>query len=462
MAANSDFGKMNSDSPFTLFEKYSDIPLEAILKSDLLRLGISFSPDALKACAAAKPKSYFIFSFDRTAQKELSELERHAVPEEIALVGGPYNLKRTIVSVRVNPKSPYRVVGSSGDLSQVPAELALRAQTGPRSLRAISLGTLILKLQGEKICNILLPDYPPYYGIPLKSGKPVSDIAPTIEWGYLIYLTAFRLCQYWGTEEECQFCDINNNYRQQKAAGRSYTGVKKPEEILQALQLIHENDPEKISRAYTVSGGAITQKLDGKNEAEFYARYSRAIEEKFPGRWIGKANVQALPVEEVRILKNSGYQIYHPNFEVWDKGLFAKLCPGKERYIGRDEWIKRICDAAEVFGPSNVIPNFVAGIEMSKPHGFKTVNQAIQSTAEGLDYFMSRGICPRFTVWCVEPNTVLEKSNSEPPPLEYYVRLLQVYRETFYKYKLPIPPGYGEPGLGKAVFSVSPFMDVLG
>jgi hypothetical protein len=453
---------MSFESITTLSERY-EIPPEAVIKSDLLRLGISFSPDALKVCAQAKPKSYFIFSFDRTSPGELSGLERRAVPEEIALIGGPYKLKRTIVSVRVNPNSPYRIECSEGDRAPAPAELVRlrRTQTGPRSFRAIPFGTFLLKSQGETLCNILLPEYPAYYRAPLKSGKPVADIAPTIEWGYLIYLTTFRLCQYWGSEEECQFCDINNNYREQKKLGRPYTAVKDPSEIREALQIIHDHDPERVSQAYTISGGAITSDLDGKNEAEFYAQYARSIEEKFPGRWIGKANVQALPLDGVRLLKESGYQIYHPNYEVWDKNLFAKLCPGKERTIGRDEWMRRILNAAEIFGPENVIPNFVAGIEMSRPCGFATVDEAIRSTTEGLEFFMSRSILPRFTTWCLEPGTALGETNSEPPPLEYYVRLLSIYRETFRKYKLPTPRGYGEPGLGKAVFSVSPFMDVL-
>ncbi len=421
-------------------EEFPDIPFEAILKTDLLRLGLSFSREALEVCRSAKPKSYFIFSFDRAAASELSEAEKRAAPEEIALIGGPEGLKRTIVSVRVNPKSPYCVKTSpSGSLSLI--------KRGSEKI--------------EPLADILLPEFPAYYGVPLASGKPVADIAPTIEWGYLIYLTAFRLCQYFGAEEECVFCDINHNYRQQKHEGRPYTGVKSIEEILEALAIIDRTDAKALSHAYTVTGGSVTNHLGGLKEAEFYAQYARAIEAKFPRRWIGKAVVQALPKDEVKILKDAGYTIYHPNYEVWDKRLFEVLCPGKSRYVGRDEWIHRIIDAAEIFGPQHVIPNFVAGIEMSKPHGFTDEREAVASTAEGLEFFMSRGICPRFTVWCVEPNTELAKTNDDPPALTYYVRLLRAYREIFRKHKLPIPPGYGEAGLGKAVFSVSAFMDVL-
>jgi hypothetical protein len=46
-------------------------------------------------------------------------------------------------------------------------------------------------------------------------------------------------------------------------------------------------------------------------------------------------------------------------------------------------------------------------------------------------------------------------------PLEYHIRLLRAYRDAWVKYKLAAPIGYGETGLGRAVFSVSSFMDVL-
>jgi len=170
--------------------------------------------------------------------------------------------------------------------------------------------------------------------------------------------------------------------------------------------------------------------------------------------------VQALPKDQLRTFKDAGVQIYHPNYEVWDRRLFDLICPGKARYIGRDEWIRRILDAATIFGPDKVIPNFVAGIEMSRPHGFPTVEEAMASTAEGLEFFMSRGVCPRFTTWCPEPLSLLG-STQGGAPLEYHARLLQTWRDTHARHRLPVPPGYGPPGIGRAIFSVSAFMDVI-
>ena len=64
-------------------------------------------------------------------------------PEEIALTGGPYGLRRTIVSVRVNPTSPYRLVGSR------------------------------LSLEGREVADVELPPMPSYYGAALKPPRHV-------------------------------------------------------------------------------------------------------------------------------------------------------------------------------------------------------------------------------------------------------------------------------------------------
>src|SRR5438552_11572493 len=102
----------------SLIERFPSVPAEAVLKEDLLRTGIAFDDAALSdnLDGAVKPKSYFIFSFDQQPLAELGEAAKRRPPEEIALTGGPYGLRRTIVSFRVNPASPYRVVGARLEL----------------------------------------------------------------------------------------------------------------------------------------------------------------------------------------------------------------------------------------------------------------------------------------------------------------------------------------------------------
>src|SRR4051795_3407094 len=94
-----------------LVARFPRVPPEAVVKEDLLRTGIAFEPTALtdNLEGEIKPKSYFIFSFDQKPLTQLGEAALRRPPEEIALTGGPYDLRRTIVSVRVNPDSPYRI-----------------------------------------------------------------------------------------------------------------------------------------------------------------------------------------------------------------------------------------------------------------------------------------------------------------------------------------------------------------
>ena len=160
----------------------------------------------------------------------------------------------------MNPESPYTVSRSSD-------------------------GALGLWLEGRLLADVALPPMPEYYRHRLSNGKSVMEIAPTIQWGYLIYLTVLRLCQYFGAKEECKFCDINHNWRQHKQAGRPYTGVKPVDEVLEALEIIDTYDTAGTSHAYTLTGGSVTSQVDGLREAEFYGRYAQAIEERFPGRW---------------------------------------------------------------------------------------------------------------------------------------------------------------------------------
>ena len=123
-----------------LMGRFPHIPPEAVLKEDLLRSGIAFDESALtdNLDGEIKPKSYFIFSFDQKPLTELGEAATRRPPEEIALTGGPYGLRRTIVSVRVNPDSPYRVA---------------RAEDG----------ALAISLDGALLADVTLPPMPEYY-----------------------------------------------------------------------------------------------------------------------------------------------------------------------------------------------------------------------------------------------------------------------------------------------------------
>src|SRR5512136_373761 len=90
-----------------LFLDYPDIPIEAIFKEDILRRGVAWTSAALEAAAGYKRKAYFICSFDMVPIAGMKQEESTRAPEEMRLAGGAYGFKPVIVSVRLNPASPY-------------------------------------------------------------------------------------------------------------------------------------------------------------------------------------------------------------------------------------------------------------------------------------------------------------------------------------------------------------------
>ena len=103
--------KIINDDISHLHLKYPDLPLEAIVKQDILRLGISFAKPPQGPQNQYKTKDYFIFSFDMATLDELEAKGEQflSAPEEVKFYGGEFDLKPTIFNVRLNPESPYQI-----------------------------------------------------------------------------------------------------------------------------------------------------------------------------------------------------------------------------------------------------------------------------------------------------------------------------------------------------------------
>jgi hypothetical protein len=164
----------------------------------------------------------------------------------------------------------------------------------------------------------------------------------------------------------------------------------------------------------------------------------------------------ALTVEDCKKLFYAGVDIHEANMEVWDPQLFKWICPGKEKYVGRDEWVKRLIESVEVFGVGNVCPVFVQGAEMAQPYGFKEVDAAVESTLNGWDYLMSYGVTPRFDIWALEAGSSFWETQKEfyPPPFEYFLKTTRGAYDLQRKYYLPTGHGYagGSGGYGVHMF----------
>ncbi|OGQ80107.1 MAG: hypothetical protein A3F90_12640 [Deltaproteobacteria bacterium RIFCSPLOWO2_12_FULL_60_19] len=394
------------------FKKYPDVPKETILKQHLLSLGHWFSDAALRATAGALVKSYRLFSYDLVPMSELKRGEHRRVPEHFVILNGPYGMRPVAIQTSLSPHSPYLI--------------------------DVVDGRLVLTTEGRVLAEVRYPKTPDYYAKSLPDGTPYHEIV-----AFGTFITIFRNCQYWGAREECKFCDINENARQMKLS-RDFTltaPVKSVQDVVRVCEEVASNARRLGVSApgFVLSGGSITKTLHGKSELDFYEEYIRAIKESSAKPRI-TFEVNARPRAEVERYKAAGADNIHFNMEVWDRRLFEWINPGKAERIGWDNWVRWMCDAVEVFGPGSVQPSFVSGVEMARPHGFQSVDEAVKSTSAGFEYLMSRGILPRPQQWRREPSTALCKEAEQPPvPLDYYVLLTRNWYECYQKYRSQLP-----------------------
>ena len=393
---------------------YEDMPREVILKMDLLRVGHWFTDAALELASEALVKSYRLFSYDLMSMKDMKRKEHRRTPEWFAIRGGHLGLRPVIVQTTLNADSPYVIDVVDGEVR--------------------------LLLDGRELCDVSFPKPLKYYTRSFEDGTKYHEI---IAFGY--FATVFRNCQYWGPDEECRFCDINVNVRQMKES-RDFTfntPVKPVSYVAEVARSIEQDAIDEVGYAppidFLISGGTILKTLHRKSEDDFYLEYASALKWGGHRRYI---NIQtnAKDKETMKRYRAEGVDCHHANMEVWDKRLFEWINPGKNRRIGWDNWVRWMIESVEVLGEGNARPNFVCGVELARPYGFDNIADAVKSTGDGVDFMMRHGVFPRFNQWRREPGSDLVSQHEQPAiPLEFYIRIMARYYESWKKYRLPFP-----------------------
>jgi hypothetical protein len=422
----------------TYAKKYPDVPAEVILKEDLLRLGLTFTPEALQLAEGCRPQAYFLFSYNISGPEELGANTTAAAPEDIVFCGGPYGLKRTYVRAVLSAHSPYTI--------------------------AVVDGRPAICEHDIPVAEVIFPDRPAYYGKTFADGTRYEQVVPLL-YDHYAFITTFRVCHYWGMSEECKFCDINHHVRSlRKLKGDhvSPQAVKDPEKVATVVaEMVRGASAAHRVVTVLMTSGSILRDVQGRGEnaADFNIPYVEAIRARIGGRLPIVLITESQPLERVKRLRAAGVTVHNANLEVWDKELFAILAPGKAKYVGYDLWVRRLLDAVEIMGEGNVSPNMVSGIEMAQPWGFKRVDEAVRSATEGFEFLMSHGVIPHLDTWCIEPGTQLE--GHPPVPLDFLIRADAAWHETWKKYNLPPFAGYGPMGgPGRALYGNSASVDI--
>ncbi len=386
-----------------LYKRFPDVHPNIVLKTDVLRQGLKISKRAQQEFNHRDDilwKGFHIFSYDAAD----ASVYKDKIPMEFHLSD------RCPIQVRTNKDSSYL-------LDFVDGEFLLAENNEP-----IAEG-------------IYFDPKPKWYDMTFEDGTPLPAIVQGFSNEYL-FTVLNRYCELWNTKDQCLFCDINATFKSQRTGEEDVVARLDPNMVAEAVKTAINVDTN-YRLALIISGGTFIGKYRGQTEIEYYCTRLNAIREKLQVLLPTTFQIDPQDDEGWRRLHDTGIGSIQPNIEVWDKKLFAWICPGKNKVIGYDEWIKRTIRAVDFWGPGRVQPNFVIGVEMAQPHGFKDVSSAVESTASGWDFLMSHGVLPRFNMWSIEGGSAL--AGQLKPPLEYFIEVEKAYAELRWKHNFDPP-----------------------
>jgi len=368
--------------------QYPDIPPSVMLKVDLLRRGVRLG--------AATVGTRHYHHHDEKGQKQVDA--RAHLQGSVSLPDG------TTVFVGHNPKSPYAI--------HTDAEVGTTLREGPAD---------------DVVCEL---EPGPQFGWTrdrTRNQTPMGSVFTPSLGGSCGPLAIFLLrhCEFAVASEECRFC--------------SWVRMGKSQEIRPNVADMRETlsriwEEQQAIGYLAFSGGSL---FDRTKEANAFLTYFDAVRQTGLPLPPTVAAIQALDAPDSRRLREAGFDYACYSMEVWDDRAWQEVLPGKTRSVGRDHWMRCLVDAVTVFGPGQVLCNFVAGVETMVPGLYQSAEHAADATLSGMRWCYEHGIYPKYAIWIPSGGAVY--ADREPAPLEYYVHLIRGRQALYSEYSMSIP-----------------------
>jgi hypothetical protein len=339
------------------------------LKIDLMFEGIRYSEPLGRAAAHAFP-NYYPYRF-KPGEADPTGQGKVEIPYLLTMPDG------TLIRIKGNGESPWRI---AGDLEQGyelhhdarPDFIPVRFEPLPRWMRAQTR-------DGFPMARA---------GISLHGDMAVVNVAPGCE---------FFLHKHDGASMRCSFCSYGAPDERTEHLGQRAGQVAVPPITLGRMQeVLAATLAEMEIRHIYLVGGSLP---DGHLEGERFLGVARAVQEVVAHRVPVSLGSGALPADMIERFHDEGLvENVCFNLEVWSEPLFAKICPGKNRYVGYARWIEALERAVALWGRGRVYTAMVAGIELEPEHGLDW-ERAAALAIRGADDLCGRGIIPIYSIY---------------------------------------------------------------
>jgi hypothetical protein len=219
--------------------------------------------------------------------------------------------------------------------------------------------------------------------------------------GDMLVINVAPGCEYFlhkheGESMRCAFCAYGAPDERTAHLGQVTGRVEIPQQTLERMaEGLHAIVRQTTIRHIYLVGGSLT---DGRKEGERFLQLARFVKKE--NRYgipvaLGSGAIPDDQIEQFRREELVDFVCF--NLEMWSEALFAKVCPGKNRYVGYPRWIEALETAVRVFGRGNVYSAMVAGIELDPEHGLSW-QEAARTALEGAEDLCRRGIIPIYSL----------------------------------------------------------------
>jgi hypothetical protein len=285
--------------------------------------------------------------------------------------------------------------------------------------------TPILYDENTRIGEITFPDAPnPLLNAKLSTGEIFRNIMGLTQHGG-VNVGYSKECSLKDLGEDCLFCKINIG---DGKYGERLNPILTPKIVAEAYDLARKAG---VGNHFRISGGFVPE----RRELEYYIDVAEEIKKTYPD-FYGAAIIGA--PNDFSILakyKEAGYSRISHNIEIWDKNIFAHICPGKDkRNGGWQHWIDSLEAAVDIFGRGKVHAHMIGGLEPKA------------STLEGVEYLASKGVVVTYGRFRPEEGTPLEGYRS--PTADFHWDLVDKTTDIFIRYGFTMNELTGGPGSG--------------
>lgn len=283
---------------------------------------------------------------------------------------------------------------------------------------------VVLYDDGKRVGPIRFKVPNPIADTVLSSGVRLRDVAGLNPEGG-IHVMYSAECSLKDKGLDCMFCGFNERAKDENA---NKVPIKSARQVAEAYTIARRAG---LANHFRITGGFIPE----RREVEYYIDVAEAIHEEFES-FYGVAIIGApADLSVLEKYKEAGFQNVSHNLEIWNKDIFAALCPGKERETGGwQHWIDALDRSVEVFGRGNVHTNFVGGLE------------PLDSVLEGIELLAAKGVVAHFSVFRPEIGTALEGWRS--PAAEWHYNLVDKATNIFRRHGFTNLQMYSGPASG--------------